>query len=271
MLETPVIFKSNNNQLVAVHHHANNSSNLGVVIVVGGPQTKYGSHRQFVELARSLAKNNIHVFRFDYTGAGDSEGDVSSFTEIDADISAALSCFSRQVPQLERITLWGLCDAASAISLYLTTDYHPLISSVILLNPWVRQPSSEAKIYLRSYYINRLMQKSFWTKLLQGKFNFLRSAHDIKSFANEAKSSVEMSFVDQMLAGLSRFKGRINIIQSENDLTGQEFKLLISQNAQWKKLQFSSYTIIDGANHTFSKKEWKKKVEELTVNTVISS
>ena len=43
---------------------------LGVVIIVGGPQYRAGSHRQFVSLARALAAAGHAVLRFDYRGMG---------------------------------------------------------------------------------------------------------------------------------------------------------------------------------------------------------
>ena len=40
----------------------------GVVIIVGGPQYRAGSHRQFVHLARALAGAGHPVLRFDVRG-----------------------------------------------------------------------------------------------------------------------------------------------------------------------------------------------------------
>ena len=66
-------------------------STTGVVIVVGGPQTRVGSHRQFVTLARALAAARYPTLRFDYFGTGDSSGELTSATALDwkADIFAA--------------------------------------------------------------------------------------------------------------------------------------------------------------------------------------
>jgi len=50
-----LIFESRGNQLVGIHHHANIESTKVVIIVVGGPQTKFGSHRQSIHLARYIA------------------------------------------------------------------------------------------------------------------------------------------------------------------------------------------------------------------------
>ena len=50
------------------------TGDLGVVIVVGGPQVRAGSHRQFVQLARHLAAQGLPTLRFDVRGMGDSSG-----------------------------------------------------------------------------------------------------------------------------------------------------------------------------------------------------
>lgn len=169
MNEQAIIFNSREQQLVGIHHGTESPSKKGVVIVVGGPQTRVGSHRQFVLLARQLATHGIPVFRFDYTGAGDSEGGITHFTDIDQDIANAIDAFMKINNEVTHVSLWGLCDAASAIALYVLRCQDERVKQLILLNPWVRQPASEAKVYLRSYYAKRLFQPSFWKKLFFGK------------------------------------------------------------------------------------------------------
>ena len=45
-----------------------------VLMIVGGPQTRVGSHRLYVQFARKISEKGFAVFRFDYEGIGDSEG-----------------------------------------------------------------------------------------------------------------------------------------------------------------------------------------------------
>ena len=55
----------------------------GVLVIVGGPQYRVGSHRQYVQLSRHLAEQGIASMRFDVRGMGDSPGVQRSFEEID--------------------------------------------------------------------------------------------------------------------------------------------------------------------------------------------
>ena len=140
----------------------------GVLVVVGGPQYRAGSHRQFTLLARSLAAQGIAAMRFDYRGMGDSEGAMRDFESVDEDLRAAIDAFMAQVPALREVALWGLCDAASAASLYAPSDQR--VTGLALLNPWVRTDSGAAKATLKHYYGARLLDKELWKKLFSGRF-----------------------------------------------------------------------------------------------------
>ena len=65
----------------------------GVLIVVGGPQYRVGSHRQFTLLARHLATAGIPVMRYDYRGMGDSEGEIRTFENLHDDLHTAIDQF----------------------------------------------------------------------------------------------------------------------------------------------------------------------------------
>ncbi len=129
----------------------------GVLIVVGGPQYRVGSHRQFVQLARHLAAGGAACMRFDYRGMGDGGGATRPFDEIDADVRVAVDTFFAACPRVTSIVLWGLCDGASAICFYAATD--PRITGVVLVNPWVRTQVGEARTYLRHYYVRRFFSR----------------------------------------------------------------------------------------------------------------
>ena len=91
------------------------------------------SHRQFVTLARALAESGLFVFRFDYRGMGDSAGKEIAFMEAGPDISAAIDTMNAQIPGLEPIILWGLCDAATINLLHGVSDKR--VGGLVLLNP----------------------------------------------------------------------------------------------------------------------------------------
>ncbi|HRH80754.1 MAG TPA: hydrolase 1, exosortase A system-associated [Thiobacillaceae bacterium] len=150
---------------------------IGVLIIVGGPQYRAGSHRQFTLLARHLAAHGIPAMRFDYRGMGDSEGEMRTFEEIDDDIRAALDAFFDSVPGMGHAVLWGLCDAATAALFYAPTDRR--VAGLILLNPWVHTESAAAKVLLRHYYLGRLSSRTFWQKVFQGRVNVLRSLRSL--------------------------------------------------------------------------------------------
>lgn len=287
MLEQGVIFNSHGKQLIAIEHLPSSATvsvtstqqqpKKGLIIVVGGPQTRVGSHRLFVYLARALAKQGVTVFRFDYSGAGDSEGELSTFTEIQHDLDAAIQTFKKRHSDITELALWGLCDAASAILLYLN-DY-PLeekIKQLFLINPWVRQTETQAKTYLRSYYFKRLVSKTFWRKLLSGKVQAQVALTEINQFYQQGKISNEShaqdNFVTKMLQGLSKFTGHSNVILSGNDLTADEFKLLVKSNKHWRQIMAHSTInqhIISQADHTFSLQNKKNQLIALTTKILV--
>ena len=73
-LEDPLSFGCGDETLIGVLARPALETRVGVVIVVGGPQTHVGSHRQFVLLSRHLAAGGVPCFRFDVRGMGDSTG-----------------------------------------------------------------------------------------------------------------------------------------------------------------------------------------------------
>ena len=77
-IEQALTFDCDGERLVGVVAVPERPVPVGVLIVVGGPQYRAGSHRQFVHLARRLAGAGIAAMRFDYRGMGDASGDARS-------------------------------------------------------------------------------------------------------------------------------------------------------------------------------------------------
>ncbi len=105
--EQAVRFACQGEELVGILGRPAAPRALGVVIVVGGPQYRTGSHRQFTLLARHLLQEGFAVLRFDCRGMGDSGGEFPGFEHISADIAAAVDTLCEHIPAVRRVVLWG--------------------------------------------------------------------------------------------------------------------------------------------------------------------
>ena len=88
--DDPLTLRCGDDWLLAMLSRPAEPRDTAVVVIVGGPQYRAGSHRQFVLLARGLAAAGCPVLRFDARGMGDSDGDARTFESIDDDIGAAI-------------------------------------------------------------------------------------------------------------------------------------------------------------------------------------
>ncbi len=71
---------------------------------------------------------------------------------------------------------------------------------------------------------------------------------------------------ERMASALERFRGRVLLVLSGNDLTAAEFRDA-ARSARWKKaLQANPLAIVElpDADHTFSTARWRSEVAEAT-------
>lgn len=259
----------------------------GVVVLVGGPQYRIGSHRQFTLLCRYLAEQGIAAFRFDYHGIGDAAGPPALGVDgVEADLRAAIDAFLRIVPGIKGVVLWGLCGAASASALYAPTDAR--VNGLVLLNPWVRTEAGLAKARLRHYYMGRLGDPAFWGRIARGD---VALAAGLRSFGASvmkaagwsgrmrdpgAKEIEGTGTVDaasstlpaRMLSSLlSADIPALVILSGDSDLTANEFRQVAGGSADWRRWMASSKVErhdVEGSNHTFARSDWRDRVAELT-------
>ena len=248
---------------------------IGVLIAVGGPQYRVGSHRQFLLLARALADAGYPVMRFDYRGMGDSTGELRYFEAVNDDIEAAIDAFRQQCPEVVKIVLWGLCDAASASLLYWDAKQDQRVIGLVLLNPWVRSAASLAKTHIKHYYGQRFLEADFWRKLLAGKVGVLRAMKGLarswltarQNSSNSIAINATQPFQERMARALLRFPGEVLLILSGNDYTAKEFLECVATDQAWLGA-IESRTIsridISGADHTFSTAHWRSDLEQHT-------
>jgi exosortase A-associated hydrolase 1 len=263
----------------------------GMVIVVGGPQYRVGSHRQFVLLAWRLAQAGFAVLRFDYRGMGDSDGAPRDFEAVQDDIAAAILALQQTCPAVREVALFGLCDGASAALMYVgprgrgpAADVaEPKVAGLCLLNPWVRSQATLARTHLKHHYARRLTQADFWRKLGSGGLQWRKSARELlgnlrqtlaagASPAGEGGTNQDslaaMPFQQQMAAAFRSFPGQLLLVLSGNDYTAKEFLDCAAADPQWQgSLQRTGLQRLDlpTADHTFSTAVWRTEVEQSIV------
>lgn len=286
MNEQALVLHCEGAPLVGILHRSDEAAKRGVLVVVGGgPQYRVGGHRQLTLWARKLAASGYPVLRFDYRGMGDSHGDFRGFEDADTDIQVAVDRLVAEVPGLQEIVLWGECDAASAILFYAHRDSR--VKGVVLLNPWVRTAAVEAQAILRFYYLNRLMQPSFWRKVFSGRFNPFASAASAVKLVKQSRAAAgpapavsagpalgaaldrNVPLPDRMLQGAQRFKGAVMLVLSGRDLIAREFETLAAGSPAWQaQLQRNGLTRHDmpDADHTFSSAAQRTQVVNWGLN-----
>lgn len=280
-LASAIGFECEGSPLIGILHRSEQSFRRGVLFVVGGgPQYRAGGHRQLTLWSRFLSARGYPAFRFDYRGMGDSHGSFRGFEDVGQDIRAAVDKFFASVDGLTEIVLWGECDAASAILLYAHRD--PRVKGVVLLNPWVHTDAGQAKAVLRFYYLNRVMQPSFWRKVVGLKFNPLASISSVLRLWRQSRATAvpvhapgrrldaeipgDLALPDRLLMGLQRFKGPVLLVLSGRDLIAREFETVVNGSPAWQEQlrlkPVSRHDVPDG-DHTFSSAAQRAEVANL--------
>lgn len=292
--ESPVVFDCHGNQLVGILAMPSSAAlhRTGVVVLVGGPQYRAGSHRQFTLLCRHLAEQGIASLRFDYHGLGDSEGPPPLGVEgVEADLRAAIDTFMRAAPTVTGVVVWGLCGAASAAALYAPSDDR--VKGLVMLNPWVRTEEGLAKAQLRHYYLGRLGDPSFWGRIARGDvavaaalkafggsvlraFGWRSGSHAVPGPAATSDgaehAAVGGTLPDRMLDSLQRTRlPALVVLSGSADLTANEFRQVAGGSSAWRQWMASTQVErheIEGSTHTFSRADWRNRVADITTRWV---
>jgi exosortase A-associated hydrolase 1 len=272
--EETVLFACEGDILLGILAKPETPAQTGLVVIVGGPQYRVGSHRQFVLLSRALAAAGYPVLRFDYRGMGDSTGAQRNFEAVSADIAAAIDALQQYVPVVKQVALWGLCDGASAALLYCHATQDARISGMCLLNPWVRSEASLARTQVKHYYRQRLMQKEFWLKLMRGKVaagavgGLLQKMRLASAPGKRPAKTEQTAFQHRMATAWHRFNGHLLLLLSGDDYTAKEFVEYANADPAWKNYRDHAglqRREISRADHTCSTPNARESVESYTL------
>lgn len=271
--EIAFAFDCNGDELIGFLHQGDQRCSIGVLtIVAGGPQYRGGVGRQLINLGRRLASEGIPVMRFDSRGMGDSEGAFTRFSSMQNDIAAAIEEFKKRAPHIRGVILWGGCDAATSalINAYKFSD----VVCVMAGNPFVSSRST-ASIKANKHYRARLLQASFWKKVIKMEYNIgeyaaaalrkLRPKPPKVSSTNAERQSnnINGNFLQDLLTGLRNFNGKVLYLMGDRFLTSDEFDALMKSNSEWRAVAAkSNHERIDikGGDQVFSSAEAQERM-----------
>lgn len=135
-----ITLENEGEKIFAVLHRPLHSQRVpAVVICPGFAGNKCGKFRMFVNLGLELAKQGIAVLRFDYRGAGDSEGDFRDIT-LEGKIKDTLKCldFLAHDSQIDSSRLGLLGRSLGGAIAVLSARRFQMIKSLVLWAPVFR-------------------------------------------------------------------------------------------------------------------------------------
>jgi exosortase A-associated hydrolase 1 len=218
----------------------------GLLIVVGGSQTRVGSHRMFERLALAVAAAGYPCLRFDRRGVGDSSGEDPGWRDSGPDIAAAAAAFRREAPGVTRIVALGLCDGAGALCLHGAAAG---ADELILVNPWLVEASENAPApaALRRHYRERFTTLAGWRKLFTGSISYASALRGLLR-----ASSKRQDPTSKALAAALRDSGRpAACILAEGDSTAVAAAHELGKR-HWRGLADRRTTIATDS-HTFAR------------------
>ena len=220
----------------------------GVLLVIGGSQTRIGSHRMYERLSRALSEKGYPCLRYDRRGVGDSSGEDPGFRGSGPDLKAAAEAFRKEVPGLKRIIGFGLCDGATAIALY--GDAAGL-DGLILANPWLveAEDGAPAPAAVRAHYRKRLLSLEGWKRLLTGAVNFRKLWAGIRRLFSRRKPE---SLANDVASALLRHGLPAEVILCRGDNTA------IAADAEIRAWPYAGLIratqVIETDSHTFARR-----------------
>jgi exosortase A-associated hydrolase 1 len=258
--EEAITFECDGSHLLGILTRPREPATVGLVILPGGAQYRAGAHRQNIQLARSLAAHRIATLRFDARGMGDSNGHHPGFTDLGPDIEAAASALRAAVPDLSRLILFGLCDAASAVAIRLSGAN---VDGAILLNPWVRSDKSLAAARIRLHYPRQILRPEFWKALLSGRINVIWKAKEVvRTFAASRRIDSGNTLANRLYQALASDRPPVLIILAGQDITAAEFETTVLPRLPKQPSNDFALARIAAADHTFSHSAWWHSVHD---------
>ena len=221
------------------------SARHGVLLVTGGRETRFGSHRLYERLAAGLAAAGHPAFRFDRRGTGDSGGEDPGYAGSGPDIAAALAAFRAACPDLAGVVGFGLCDGATALALHA-----PALDGLVLANPWLVEPVDDLPpaAAIGRHYRTAILAPATWRRALTGGID-LRKA--LRGTARLLRPREQHDLAEATLARLARATCPIVMLLADGDGTAQAAAAALKRYGP-QRLPGTTLMPVATASHSFA-------------------
>jgi pimeloyl-ACP methyl ester carboxylesterase len=245
-----------------------------VVVLNTGIAHRVGHHRMYVKMARELAALGHIVFRFDFSGIGDSPPRADILNPIEAhqaDLSEALDWLTASC-DVNEVILIGLCAGAEIALRYGHSDKR--VIGFVLLDPTI---PPTARFY--AHYIGRrLIELRSWWSFVCGRGRIREELSEWARSAFGAATSQSASTANQKIRSeleqlyLKSFERKLNVLIV---VTGRVYEGRQSYREQlfdafpnvplkgWVSLEYHR-----DADHTFTSEEARAALQELVLGWI---
>ena len=246
-MEEPVVIPHKGKQMFGILHTPDDKNAKAIIINIHGfVGNKIAPHRMLVKVARRLVNNGFAVLRFDFLGAGDSEGDYEDMT-ISSEIEEALTAIEwvKNRPEFKRkkraLLGYSMGGCIAACCSNRARDIETTVLWSAISNPF----------WNFSYLIGEDFKKGLRGEEISFEGNVLG-----KEFFKELK---DLDPVEE----LGKFNRPVLIVQAEEDEQVQPLNALAYKDV-FKHNSSKVYYIKD-AGHLYDLPRQEEELLELTV------
>ncbi len=175
----------------------NEDSRTGVLLLSSGLDHHVGPNRIYVKLARRLAESGTPVFRFGFSGIGDSGPRMDKLPVSESVIDETRQAMDRlgDLRGTARYCCIGLCSGANVAAAVLRADQR--VEKAVLINPLFTRVAhgilGEQSIVYREYALSNI---NSWIRLLTLRSDFRRIWRTVRAGFEERIKGNKMTLSD---------------------------------------------------------------------------
>jgi alpha-beta hydrolase superfamily lysophospholipase len=254
---------------------------IGIVLLHENYNSRFGTHRMFVQVAQALAESGFFVLRYDNRGMCDSPGmnEQLAFEDRIADAKAATEFFQTEY-RLETIYFWGLCMGA-AVAVHTGVQMGRQAPQGMMLCSLLADPrdaalpqtgygASTARLaegFSKGNLAKKIMR--LFTDSTYRKNVGLFGKALLKRFSTrQPELQLLQKKIGQLAQLLRHYNGPMVLLFGDKDPCWAHFQERVNPDDKLglaKKAIAPQFVLLEGGDHTFSSMQQTKQMVQWTV------